>query len=410
MKIPFALDPDHRRAVLGAEPMIFHCHHYNCFLQRTILDAGFRDWRPLLVGAAAEVAHAQLSQLYAEHSVGEIAARKTLAESVYRWAGFGSVALDGLDEKGGTVETPHSHYATGWRSKWGSASSPVCYFDSGFLAGALAAVYGLPNGAFSVENPTCIASGGAANTFRLQAGEANYDVLQSVGVGPLSTHRPRAVPENHVDYEGIFAALTSMELSGGADGMMPAFGVYLTRHYANYYNRISFGFERALTAEAGVEGRETAVPLLVEAGRICAFHTFGGIMTSTEWDALIRPSLKTQEDWVHGMVAATNALGWGRWQVTRVSATEAEFVIHDDYESIGHLAMYGRSDHPVSYLAQGGAAGLMNLVYIGNIADKPELTEAFYESVFRRPDVFRAVPLSSRAMGDEVTAFRVFRD
>lgn len=33
VKIPFTLDAPHRRVFVGGEPMIFHCHHYNCFLQ-----------------------------------------------------------------------------------------------------------------------------------------------------------------------------------------------------------------------------------------------------------------------------------------------------------------------------------------------------------------------------------------
>jgi hypothetical protein len=55
-------------------------------------------------------------------------------------------------------------------------------------------------------------------------------------------------------------------------------------------------------------------------------------------------------------------------------------------------------------------AGLMDLVYLGDIAQKPQLNDAFYESLFRRPNVYRAEPRTSKAMGDEVTTFRVFRD
>ncbi len=409
--VPAILDSDHRRCVVGREPMIFHCHHYNTYLQRTILeDAPELDTAPVLVGAAAEMAHHQLSTLFQEQGLRSVGERKSFAEQLYQWAGFGTFDLGTLSADGGVTRTRNSHYALGWRVKFKQSSTPVCHFASGWLAGALAAIYDKPNGSYSVEHRTCSATGAHEDcAFELKAGQPNYDVFTPVGVGPLTTHRPRPVPENNVDYEGIFAALSGMPIVGNSEGIIPAFGVYLTRHYANYYNRISFEFERRLAERFGSVGRELAEPLLVEAGHACAFYTFGGIMSSTEWDALIRPSLKSREDWVHGMTAAANALGWGRWQVTRVSEREAEFVLHDDYESVGYLAMYGKSDHPVSYLAQGGVAGLMNLVYAGDIASRPELTEAFYDRLFRQEGMYRAVPQSSQAMGDEVTSFRVSR-
>jgi hypothetical protein len=411
MTVPLILDAAHRRGVVGGEPMIFHCHHYNCFLQRSILDAEDVESQPFLIGAAAEVAHHQLSTIFATMKIYSPEGRKAMAETLYRWAGFGTLDFGSLDERGGTTSTPHSHYASGWRVKFGPSDKPICVFSSGWVAGALAAVYDLPNGSFSVVHDLCLATKTSdVCRFRLERAPANYALFSPVGVGALSDHRPRPVPASGVDYDGIFKALSSMEIVGDSTGSIPAFGVYLTHHYANYYNRISFELERALQSKLGEEGRRTAEPLLVEAGHVCAFHTFGGIMTSPEWDALIRPSLKSREDWVHGMVAATNALGWGRWQVTSVSEREAEFVLHDDYEAVGHLAMYGKSDHPVSYLAQGGVAGLMNLVYLGHIADKPDLSVSFYNALFKGDGVYRAEPLSSKAMGDEVTAFRVVHD
>ena len=241
----------------------------------------------------------------------------------------------------------------------------------------------------------------------LITGTPNYNVYSSVGVGSLSSHKIREVPPNNVDYNGILSAVGSLPLVGNNEGLIPAFGVYLTRHYANYYNRISFELLHALIGKFGDEGRDVAMPLLVEAGHVCAFNTFGGIMSSTEWDALIRPNLKSKQDWVHGIVAVVNALGWGRWQITSVSETEAEFVIHDDYEAVGYQSMYGKSNYPVSFLAQGGVAGIMNLVYVGDIASKPSLTPDFYDRLFKQSDVFKAEALTSRAMGDEVTSFRV---
>ncbi len=409
VSLPVEVDFAHRRHLLGGEPMIFHCHHYNAFLLQTILDAQFVDARPFLEGAGAEVAHAQLSKLFAAGNVDAVDARKQLAQELYRWAGFGTFDLAPLQERGGEVTTWSSHYARAWRAKFGAAAKPVCFFAAGWLAGATAAIFGRPAGSYHVEHSRCTAvDAGAACRFEVLQGGAG-PVFQSVGLGALSTHKPHPVPPTAVDYEGILQAVSGLPLGGDAKGEINAFGVYLTHMYANYYNRISFELLRNAVGQFGEEGRATVEPLLVEAGHVCAFNTLGGIMTSTEWDALIRPTLKSQEDWVHGSIAVINAFGWGRWQVTEVSRERATFVLHDDYEGVGHLAMYGKAAHPVEYLAFGGAIGLMNLVYVGEIEKRPELTPLFYNHLFRKERHYQGKVLSSRGMGGDVTSIQVSR-
>ncbi len=411
MTMPFevAVDGDHRRCIVGGEPLIFHCHHYNVSLQQALIDAAYGDFEPVLVGAAASVAFSQLSALFAQGSATSLAERAHVAEELYRWAGFGTLTLGGLGPAGGRVSTLDSHYAHGCRAKQGESKTPVCFFASGFLAGALAAIHGLPDGSFGVTHSACMACGAPECVFEVARASKAFEVYDSPGVGPLTAHAPRPIPATPVDYEGILGAVSGLPLVGDAHGTIDAFGVFLTRHYANYYNRISFEFLHRLSREYGEEGLLAASETLVEAGRVCAFNTFGGIMQSTEWNALIRPSLASREDWVHGMVAVVNAFGWGRWQVVSVSATEAEFVLHDDYESVGYRAMYGVSERPVSFLAQGGVEGLMALVYLAGIEDAPTLDAAFYTQVFSGDVSYVATPTHSAAMGDAVTGFRVER-
>lgn len=405
--VALVADHDHRRHIVGGQPMVFHCHHYNTFLQRSIQDATYIDSQPFLVGAAAEVGFTQFTSDRAGSPSTAPEARLAYAAQLYRWAGFGVVDLSGLTPDGGEVVATSSHYGSAWKAKFGPSDEPVDYFTQGWLAGVAAAAFGLGLGSFRVDQDQCLATGSEQARFRLSRGPANYEARPSVGVGPLTDHDIEPVAEHNVDYEGIYRALVGMPIEGDDEGLIPAFGVYLTHHYANYYNRVSFEFERAMVDKFGQTGVEAARPLLVEAGHVCAFNTFGGIMQSTEWDALIRPSLRTPEDWVHGIVAAVNALGWGRWQVTDVNRQAATFVIHDDYESVGHLAMYGQSDHPISYLAEGAVLGIMNLVYRGNIADRPELTPEFYDHLFRDAESYQAVAKTSQAMGDETTVFQV---
>ncbi|HEB54588.1 MAG TPA: hypothetical protein ENI87_15160 [bacterium] len=407
--IPAVLDAAHRQVTVGTEPMIFHCHHYNTFLQRTIQDADYIDSRGFLIGAAAEVAFNQMMHCFAEAGLNDVPARKAMAEQIYRWAGFGRIDLGPLDENGGTTSTPNSHYSMAWKLKFGSNDTAVDLFTSGWLAGALAAIYDQPLGSYQVEQTACTAKGDLESAFQLRSGEANYPVFLSVGGGRLTEHQLVTPPANNVDYDGIFSALTSMEIVGNDEGLIPAFGVYLTRHYANYYNRISFEFERKMTELFAAEGVSVAKPLLVEAGHVCAFNTFGGIMMSPEWDGLIKPTLKNDEDWVHGMTAAVNALGWGRWQIQELKKDDATFVLHDDYEGVGYEAMYGKTDHDVAYLAAGAAAGIMDLVYVGDIQNRPTLDHAFYNRLFKSADSFKVETISARSQGDATTTLRVYR-
>jgi hypothetical protein len=407
--IDFKLDVDHRRCVFGDEPLIFHCHHYNNYLQRTIVeDAPYIDSAPFLIGAAAEVSFSQLSNVFTDDMDAD--ARKKKCEDVFSWAGFGKINLSTLTDQGGEVVADVTHYSATWVTKFGHSEDPVDYFTTGWIAGALAAIYKISLNDIVAKQLTCKSVKGASeNKYEFSRGKSNFNNYKSVGIGELTTDKIIDVEDNNVDYDGILGALAAMTIEGNDDGLIPAFGVVLTRHYANYYNRISFEFLKAMTDKFGDQGREAAIPLLVEAGHVCAFNTFGGIMTSQEWDGLIKPQLKSKEDWVHGIVAAVNALGWGRWQVTNVTDQGADFTIHNDYESVGYNAMYGKSSFDVNFLAHGGVAGIMDLVYLCGIEEKPDLTPEFYSKHFKGEDTFKADLISSRAMGDENTKFKVYR-
>ncbi|MFZ3229344.1 MAG: 4-vinyl reductase [Pseudobdellovibrio sp.] len=405
-QIKFTLDVDHRRCILGNEPMIFHCHHYNNYLQRTIVeDAPYIDSSLFLIGAAAEVSYAQFTQLFKTETVEQ---RKAFVELVFKWAGFGLINLKDITDKGGKVSTPVTHYSRTWATKFGPSEKPVDFFTTGWIAGALSAIYGKDLGAYSAKQTKCITmTGTKENEYSFAFEKANYNIYKSVGIGTLTTHKLISVEVNNVNYDGILGALSQMPIVGNDEGMIPAFGVYLTRHYANYYNRISFEFVREMMTKFGQEGVDAAEPLLIEAGHQCAFNTFGGIMTSKEWDALILPQLKSKEDWVHGIVACVNALGWGRWQVTNVSKAGADFTLHDDYESVGFQAMYGQSKSSISYLAEGGVSGILDLVYLGDIHNKPTLDPAFYAKLFKGTKSYTSKVVTSRAKGDAATKIEV---
>jgi hypothetical protein len=392
------------RFVVGGEPMIFHCHHYNCFLQRSIQDAEYIDSAPILVAAAAEVVFAQLTDLLSR--TADIQARKATVETLYRLCGFGVIDLSAASPEGGEVRTRSTHYSTGWMEKFGRSRLPVAFFSTGFLVGALAAIYDLDPAGIQARQTACRSTGADEDIFSLSQGPANFALFEPRRETVLAAVGNDPEPATSVNREGITRAVAGMPLLGNPEGLIPAFGVYLTRMYADYYNRISFAFEREMAAVAGAEGIEVAAELFIEAGHVCAFNTMGGIMTSPEWGALILPMLRTREDWLFGIIACVNALGWGTWKVLDVTPHAATFRVYNDYESVGYRRMYGTADHGISYLATGGAAGLMNLIYLGDIHEKPDLTPEFYDRLFKGGRAFQGRMTACQAMGDPYTEIR----
>jgi hypothetical protein len=387
------------RMLMGGEPLIFHCNHYNFWLQHTVRLAGGETMDPVIVDAAASVSHALLTAAKQELELESADAVLKLATEVFAELGFGMLDFSAASAEGGAVSTPVSHYGDTLGSAFrGDFQRPQNLFDRGFAAAALAVAHSLPAGGFEVTEATCKSLGAEVASITLTRAASPREIFETPGAGHVGKADAGApFSDTGVDEGAILQALSGLDFSGNEEGLTPRFGVMLTHHFANFYNRISFEFDRLMSSTGFVEEGET---LLIEAGHRCAFNTFGGIMTSAEWDAVVKPQLESQLDWVHGMVAVTNALGWGVWRVHELSETRVVVRIYDDYESCGWLGMYGASERPVSFLATGGVAGMMNLIFPGKIADKPDLDAAFYSSVFEAEDRFFSRQTKSIATGD----------
>lgn len=209
-----------------------------------------------------------------------------------------------------------------------------------------------------------------------------------------------------VDGRAIAEAVAGLQLGGNEEGLIPAFGLYLTRHFADYYNAVSFAYlhDAERRGQQAVDGARAA---LIEAGHVCAFNTFGGIMLSQEWEAVVLPMLETREDWVLGIVSVINALGWGRWSVDSLSAgEELRISVANTYESEGYLRDHRqREADGVCFLATGGVAGVMNLLYHGDIMAQPALSEQYYAKLFHGTARFSAEEVECRAHGADACRF-----
>jgi len=396
MSVAVDIHADRYLASIAGEPHVFHCHHYNCFLQKSITDqSALLDVKSLLTDAAAEVVYSELTHLNAQSDTAQV---------LFGQLGFGVLDASALTPQGGNATVKGSHYALGWLSKFGKSSAPVCFFNAGFIEAAARQKFGA---AFKCVETACVANGAAACTYEVKPG-GRPSLPASVGLGKLTDYAPRPAKatQTSVDESAIIQACGGLPLAGTAEGKIDAFGVALTRQYSNYYNLISYRFDQQMAAVAGEAATTAARMLLVEAGQVCAFHTFGGIMESAEWEGLIKPMIKTTEDWVYGMVSVVNALGWGRWSVAALEPGQRlELVVDGSYESNGYLAAFGSSTTPRCHLATGGTSGLMNLIYHANIMSRPALTPALYEKTFAEGRFFVAREVECRTMGAAACRF-----
>ena len=432
---------------IDGQPMVFHCNHYNRNLQHTIENCRHIDNQTLLVHSAAEVAFLGLHEHFKAHPELDLGQRLTYAEDLYSYCGFGLLPLTDCAAQSGalsdiTLSTSSSHYGRALQLNFEKRRGPGEYFDLGFTIGALSAAFDSPFGGELTSS--AISLKGNRTGFKLAPYDEEYRYLFQLKVdlrqyesapGVRSEISPRfADVQTDVDEDAVIAAVSQAPLFGNEHGLIPAFGVELARQYADYYNLISYRFEQNLSAAlekrpslndllvydypalfhyqryTDLEGMNLTRCLLTEAGHICGFNTMGGIMSSDTWDELLMPMIQNREDWLHGIIAVINALGWGIWRVVELIPNEKLVLrVWRPYESLGYLRWFGQADRPVDYLVAGVAASLMNLLYVGDITQRPNLDLDYYHQINRAPESFWGEQVKCVAMGDEYSEVVVTR-
>jgi hypothetical protein len=153
MGLEFRIDFEHGAAYLANAPLVFHCHYYNCALQRAIENGLGAEAPALLRDAAIGAAQRQLAEL----GSGDAATTLQQASAVFAKLGFGVVDLGALGPTGGKAIVHGSHYALGWLAVYGERETPTCHFAAGFVAAAMQAAHGVK--AIARETK-CVACGG----------------------------------------------------------------------------------------------------------------------------------------------------------------------------------------------------------------------------------------------------------
>lgn len=370
----------------GGAGRVLHSQHYGVALVRALLEVERLDGRAFLLGAAAQLAHAELA-----HRGADAAA----VEELFRGGGLGRLDLSRVGAGGGEAVLWHSHFALAWGPRYGRARQPVCAVPEGMLGGALEAVLGRP---FAVQETECAAQGAAACRFRVQPTDEGLVPVTEPQQHPLP--RPAPVPEAASRLEEPVArTLFESGLVADAQGRIHGPGGTLTRLWSDLYPHAAQRFERAVPRAMGAKFTNLPTLILAEASHVHGFHGLGAVMRSPEWTARIRPLLESREDWLHGAVAVINAMGWGTWRVeTLVPGERLSVRVYGSHEALSYRRHFGTSATPRCHLARGTAAALMNLLYVGDITGTEALTPSYYNQLFRSPLSFRAVETRCGAM------------
>jgi predicted hydrocarbon binding protein len=149
-------------------------------------------------------------------------------------------------------------------------------------------------------------------------------------------------------------------------GIIPLFGVYLSLFSTQYYNQLSFEFEKRM----GTRRRQESKKLLVSAAHECGYATFEGIRNSSEWDLIVAPMIESEEDEIRGFAAVAVAFGWGDLEVVEIiPGQKLRIRVNDSYEARGFLEKHGHARSEKCHMLRGVAAAFMDLSYGGDYPD-----------------------------------------
>ncbi len=391
--------------LLGDAPVLYHCHHFNLFLDQTIDDAiGFHAGEQLRRRAA----HAAARQILA--SLAERLDRRTpaeiidLAQTLFAAMGHGRLSIE-ADTKGGKAHGEHLHYGHSWMEKYGHLvrrRAPADAVAAGFAAAAVELAQGLAPGALCASEHACVAMREPACSFEVVPQDEAAPLPEVIDRAALEANLGKVQSGLHEDriskiVEGLRAFLAGV--AGDDRGLVQAFGVYVTLHFANYYNRISYEALERVRARS-----EALLPvfedLLRESGQVCVFHTFGGILLSPEWEGLVGAPTGDVEEHVIGCTAIARALGFGHWVITELDPARRLVLRTPSTYETAYFAGGRRATAPSSYFLQGAAVAFMELAHRVPWTGRPTLSDNFYRTLFRRGRTWRVEQTMDTARGD----------
>ena len=379
--------PEHDLMLFAGVPVVYHCHHFNLFLDQTIDDAlGPKAGAELRFAAARDASHDFIAAVVAREGASTPVERLELAAKTFAAMGHGRLAF-AADASGGAAHGDFLHYGFSWREKYGHTvrrRTPADAFAAGFSAAAVEVAYGLPRESMDAVEKECVAlraprceltlTPGDPATPRSPMGEAEYRAFVRPSFSGQSEEAVSAIAAGLRDF--------TAGVAGDERGLVQAFGVFVTMHLASYYNRVSFDALHHVEARAP-KSLGVFEALLRESGHVCVFNTFGGILLSPEWESLVGPLTGDPRQIVEGCVAIGRALGFGHWTIGEFEPGR-RLVLRtpSSYESAYYLARHGNATRASEYFFQGAALAVAQLAHRVDWKARPKLTQEYYDKLF----------------------------
>jgi hypothetical protein len=354
-RFKLTFDQENYRRIINKKDLIIHCHHYNARLQNTIESAKQINGEDVIISSAEAVFADYIPSFF--KSEDDIETKWEVVAGLYKYLGFGILNFSNI--KTGVITSPSSHFVHGWAAGFRSRTTPVCTFTRGFLQGAIYAITGevvhvIEEHCMSQMAKECLFTIDRSRTTPFTTFEKDRAILK-----PSSSKRKFC--KSNIDEAKIIDALVQMPVYGNDEGVIPAFGVYLANMPADFYNLVCIRFIEEMSK---LNLFNSAKQLLVYTAETCGLNTFRGIIDSPEWEGLIAPMVKKDEDKIFGVIAVSNALGWGNWHVLDlVPAKSIKLESLNGYESVGFREFRGVANEARCFMFTGVAAGVMELIY-----------------------------------------------
>ncbi|MGD8782161.1 MAG: hypothetical protein PVH88_24750 [Ignavibacteria bacterium] len=169
-----------------------------------------------------------------------------------------------------------------------------------------------------------------------------------------------------IDRKRIIEHMSQLEIIPDKNGIIEGYNVIISQLPAKFWNT----FAERLTSKATKDMLEAKEYLLYNAAHECGYHTGYGIITSDEWNAVVKPMVeKIPEDILDGAYAVFTAWGWANSEIVELVPAK-KMVVHayDYYES--DVVKYGSSNKMSAYMISGVSSAFMELAYAGEYDPK----------------------------------------
>ena len=169
-----------------------------------------------------------------------------------------------------------------------------------------------------------------------------------------------------IDRKKIIEQMSQINVLPDENGIIEGYNVLVNQLPTNFCN----SFAERLTSRASADLLEAKEYLLYNAGHECGYHTGYGIITSDEWNAVVKPMIeKEPEDILYGAYAVFTAWGWADSEIVELIPGEKMVVrAYSYYEA--DISKYGASKKMSAYMIAGVSAAFMELAYAGEYDPK----------------------------------------